>query len=60
MWKYLAQVWTGDDWHTLGVYQKRGNASARIERSKSNQEHRVVHVDAEVPTNRFRKVVELV
>jgi hypothetical protein len=41
MTKYLAEVWTGDQWFTLGVYQNRRSAQRRVDRSKSNQEHRV-------------------
>jgi hypothetical protein len=37
---YLAQVWTGDRWLTLGVYRTKAAADKRIEKSKSHQDHR--------------------
>jgi hypothetical protein len=39
--KYLAEVWTGDQWLTLGVYASERAARRRVDRSKSNQDHRV-------------------
>lgn len=42
---FVAEVWTGDQWHQLGLYKTRLTASRRIERSKSHQEHRVRLVD---------------
>jgi hypothetical protein len=38
---FSAEVWTGDQWMTLGIYSRRGMAQRRVDRSRSNQEHRV-------------------
>lgn len=39
--RWLAEVWTGDNWLTLGLYKSKKWADKRVKASKSNQEHRV-------------------
>jgi hypothetical protein len=43
---YAAEVWTGSHWLVLGIYQREGNARRRVERSRSQQEHRVRPISA--------------